>query len=609
VELALGQWAEGQQSGLRHISFLHWKTHYVHASGRRHHEEELKHEAEKLRAFLAEAQTRHEAALEQTRSTLLNKLARSRQAVTLTVNCWLMGGAKGLVRSVFDSWRSIAANIRKSVMQRKAVHASLLRQFEGGRRSGVHIMFLSWSSLVSSYRLEAAKQENIRIEREHWESIQQDIEKTHQRTLRDMQALADTRKMKAIVVSELALKKWFAGETRGIILTSFINWRRCVTALQEVRAKSLAVQSTLLRFLTGTVDGSLRMVLMCWRNQILAENYRQNRIEGIDRLERQMEQILRGQEARLTKYATLLGNSLAPVLVHMVFSAWRGVASGTERLEYEREREVKIEELKRCHDLQISRRLKLETGALLALGLKDDAAFTLQLFMGWKAHYEAVKLRWLYRVNHNQVLERFATVILFKRIKVETTSLLTVCLAEWHREGQIWKRERLDGERHRRFEDSCIYISQLEQRTINLEDQLMIAYKQIDHITETLQKELQTKESLTMELRDAYDNCRRNTFASTHSTPSTAPRTADDSTWSSRQGGLAQSRSQSTGSLHNSRPSRLNQTYEREDALVQSAGSFSHSRLNSLSPCDWDHAVQRMREEAVVSLSRSVRLE
>merc|ERR1711971_354251 len=112
-----------------------------------------------------------------------------------------------------------------------------------------------------------------------------------------------------------------------------------------------------------------------------------------------------------------------------------------------------------------------------------------------------------------------------------------------------------------------------------------------------------------MELRDAYEKCRRNTFASTHSTPSTAPRTADESTWSSRQGGLAQSRSQSMGSLHNSRPSRLNQTYEREDALVQSAGSFSHSRLNSLSPCDWDHAVQRMREEGVVSLSRSVRLE
>jgi len=286
---------------------------------------------------------------------------------------------------------------------------------------------------------------------------------------------------------------------------------------------------------------------------------------------------------------------------HMVFGAWREVASATKHLMYEREREVKIEELKRRHELQTSQGLKLEAGALLALRLKDDVAFTLQLFMGWKAHYEAVKLRWLYRVNHNQVLERFATVTLLKRIKVETTSLLTMCVAEWHREGQIWKRERLDGEGQRRLEDSCIYISQLEQRTINLEDQLMMAYSQIDHITETLHKELQTKEELTRELRDANDKCRRNALASTNLTSLTAPSIAGDSTWSSRQVGLAQSRSQSTGSLHNSRPSRPNQAHEHQDALLQSAVSFLHSRLSSPSPCDWDHAVQRMREEGVVS--------
>merc|ERR1712113_659211 len=110
----------------------------------------------------------------------------------------------------------------------------------------------------------------------------------------------------------------------------------------------------------------------------------------------------------------------APVLRNMVFCTWRQIASGIKRLEYEREREVKIEELKRHHDLQMSQRLKLEAGALVALGLKDAAAYTLQLFMGWKAHYEAVKLRWLYRMSHNQALERLATVMLFKRIKVDT---------------------------------------------------------------------------------------------------------------------------------------------------------------------------------------------
>jgi len=341
---------------------------------------------------------------------------------------------------------------------------------------------------------------------------------------------------------------------------------------------------------------------MCWRYRILAENCQQNSTDGIDRVERQMEQMLRGQSARLTKYATLLGNRLAPVLKHMVCCAWREVASGIKHVEYEREREVKIEELKRRHDLQMSQRLKLEAGALLALGWKDDGAFTLQLFMGWKTHYEAVKLRWLYRVSHTQVLEKFATVTLFKRMKVETSSLLTVCIVEWKREAHSWKRERLDGERQRRFEDNCIYTSQLEQRTITLEDQLLMAYKQIDHITETLQKELQTKEELTMELRDAFDKCRRTTFPCTNMTASTPSLVHSPS--------LVPSRSLSTGCLHNARCSRPNQKYECEDALVPSTtSSFSHSRLNSPPPCDWDHAMQRMREEGVMSLPRPARLE
>ena len=45
-----------------------------------------------------------------------------------------------------------------------------------------------------------------------------------------------------------------------------------------------------------------------------------------------------------------------------------------------------------------------------------------------------------------------------------------------------------------------VYIAQLKA---GFEEQLALAYQQIDQITETLQKELQTKEELAQELRDA----------------------------------------------------------------------------------------------------------
>ena len=46
-----------------------------------------------------------------------------------------------------------------------------------------------------------------------------------------------------------------------------------------------------------------------------------------------------------------------------------------------------------------------------------------------------------------------------------------------------------------------------------LEDELQTYYQQIRDITNTLQKELQTKEELASELRDAYEKLRSNAKA------------------------------------------------------------------------------------------------
>lgn len=46
-----------------------------------------------------------------------------------------------------------------------------------------------------------------------------------------------------------------------------------------------------------------------------------------------------------------------------------------------------------------------------------------------------------------------------------------------------------------------------------MQDELQMYYQQIRDITNTLQKELQTKEELASELRDAYEKLRTNAKA------------------------------------------------------------------------------------------------
>merc|ERR1719412_3163746 len=51
-------------------------------------------------------------------------------------------------------------------------------------------------------------------------------------------------------------------------------------------------------------------------------------------------------------------------------------------------------------------------------------------------------------------------------------------------------------------------ILQYQDERNNLEEQLRQAYRQVDNITDTLQRELKTKEELAAELKEVYDKLR-----------------------------------------------------------------------------------------------------
>jgi hypothetical protein len=75
-----------------------------------------------------------------------------------------------------------------------------------------------------------------------------------------------------------------------------------------------------------------------------------------------------------------------------------------------------------------------------------------------------------------------------------------------------WRAHTFAGrlsERKDHHDASCIHILKLQSEKADLESQLQGMYREVDHITQTLQKEMKAKEKLSTQLRDAFTSARR----------------------------------------------------------------------------------------------------
>ncbi|CAE8600618.1 unnamed protein product, partial [Polarella glacialis] len=122
-----------------------------------------------------------------------------------------------------------------------------------------------------------------------------------------------------------------------------------------------------MRYIEGDIRGIKHSALLAWRGYVVT--HKQHRDE-LDKLEKQVERLLQKHELRLAKYAVAMGEKQGPVLKNMVFTAWRDVSMGEKYLEKEREIEVQLEEMKRLHEINLTRKKEEQIKALAALGLK-----------------------------------------------------------------------------------------------------------------------------------------------------------------------------------------------------------------------------------------------
>jgi len=512
VKMSVAKWARGDAKGVLVTVFMGWKQDAKTAAADRRMEEALLNEQAKLEEILAAQRAGYETELAKHRTEAEIAMDKARASVMASVTKWAAGDEKGSKKTVFQNWSQFTKQSKMQKRNREAVNASLRNAFMGKDKAALLNTLKSWVALTRSEKAEREKEDVLARQKAHWEAEQDRMRDLHEKELRGTLDEKDRLKAQAQATTELALKKWM-GQTAVNLGEYFIMWHRYCAALKDANRKRTAVKDAMSRFLEGERRGVLHSVYLNWKNYVMNDAKNQ---AAMAKLQGQVDNLLRKQEKAMQRYAAYLAGSSGPALKGLVFRRWFEVSAGVKmKAEFDREHEVKLEEMKRQHEMNETRKKELRAKSLHNLGMKGDKMILMDVFLAWSLQYQKAKIASTHKMNENKALQKYSQFMLGKKLKQDNKSLLTSTFAEWRREGKVLRHE----EALNTLEERDVYIAQLKA---GFEEQLALAYSQIDQITETLQKELQTKEQLAQELREAYEKSRKINLPDYPGTPGSA---------------------------------------------------------------------------------------
>eukprot|EP00913_Durusdinium_trenchii_P029281 g27448.t1 len=433
---------------------------------------------------------------------------KARQSVLASVEKWALGNDKGAAKAALGAWSQFTKKAKSADRQRQAVRASLMAAFMSKEKAAVMNTFKNWQTLTRSEKAEREREQILANEQNHWKAeqdrLRDQFDKDQTSTLRG--SLTEQEKLKAAAQAqtELALRKWLSMNETDIS-EYFIMWRRLAAAMKDSNRKRAGDAMT--RFLEGERRGVMHSVFTSWKTFVTKDAKHQKEVK---KLQQQVENLLRKQEQSMMKYGTFLASKSGPAMKGAVFRQWFELSQGVKAAELEREREVELEDMRMKHKMEETR--KKEGGR----------AVLMEVFLAWSYLYQKNKELRFHKMNErldiegctgaegrrdaqpprNKALVKYSEYVLGKKMRQDSHSLMAFTFSEWRREGKILRHQ----DAMSTLEERDVYIAQLRA---GFEEQLALAYQQIDQITETLQKELQTKEELAQELREAYEKNRK----------------------------------------------------------------------------------------------------
>lgn len=601
VHMSLAKWARGDAKGILTTVFVNWKQDALTAAGDRKMEAALDAEKAKMERLFEEERRRSEENANKFKNEAEALKEKARQSVLASVEKWALGNDKGAAKAALGAWSQFTKKAKSADRQRQAVRASLMAAFMSKEKAAVMNTFKNWQTLTRSEKAEREREQILANEQNHWKAEQDRLRDQFDKELRG--SLTEQEKLKAAAQAqtELALRKWLSMNETDIS-EYFIMWRRLAAAMKDSNRKRAGVKDAMTRFLEGERRGVMHSVFTSWKTFVTKDAKHQKEVK---KLQQQVENLLRKQEQSMMKYGTFLASKSGPAMKGAVFRQWFELSQGVKAAELEREREVELEDMRMKHKMEETRKKEVRAKALHNLGAKGGRAVLMEVFLAWSYLYQKNKELRFHKMNENKALVKYSEYVLGKKMRQDSHSLMAFTFSEWRREGKILRHQ----DAMSTLEERDVYIAQLRA---GFEEQLALAYQQIDQITETLQKELQTKEELAQELREAYEKNRKINLPEHPATPggsatpgSTRRRQASAEQRGSSVGSVTRPARNSTPGMGMSRARNWETEAERAEPLaVHRRFNGSTSRSNSppaRQDVNWAAVVDRLEDRGVVS--------
>jgi len=216
---------EGEKKSAVHLCFIHW-VHYRKLEQEHHKREDIKTDLEHLGELnqkkIEEAEQRHRAA---------------KASIELAVRKWECGNTNAVKMETFSLWHKYTIEQVTFRRGRQAVKVQAMKWLEGENRGLLQATFGSWREDAKVVR-EARKAENdLGKAREEWDQFMAEEKSIHGKELDRIQTEAEKRREQAHEVTEMMLKRWTLGDTKGTLTTMMYEWKRWVEIQRDLQRR------------------------------------------------------------------------------------------------------------------------------------------------------------------------------------------------------------------------------------------------------------------------------------------------------------------------------------------------------------------------------------
>uniref|UniRef100_A0A7S0FAT0 Sfi1 spindle body domain-containing protein n=1 Tax=Pyrodinium bahamense TaxID=73915 RepID=A0A7S0FAT0_9DINO len=513
VHAALLRWAGGDHLGIAHDCLLHWKAQAAQRRLAHRHGEELGRCVEEWEGLVAEERARREASEAQHSASVERLHGRAGAVVEHALTCWEGGRGKALMRRVLRCWRPRAHGARHLGRGHRALHAALQQVLSAGGGALLRACALAWWAHTKQVKVAQAAEGHLAEERSLWESGLEREREACANNLRMAREGGELRRVRGCQVTELMLRQWHSGGEGGLLAAAFISWLQLKSTLALWSRRRRVVLSGVLRLCEGDKRAALHLCLLDWRHRAKLEAAHRGEVLERDarivQLREGSRALLAQERARLQECVRLVMGAEGPALTQALLGAWRAQAAEARAGEAQRRLQVALEERRRAGVLATAQRRALASAALRLLGLRDGRSVALGCLLRWAQALQAARRERAQNASRSALEAKHARFLQRRALQQDRAALLAACLWELLREARLQRhaRERTDAQRG--VQEATALLLNLRDERGSLDEQLHMAYRQVDLVTETLQKELRTKEELASELREVYDKLRK----------------------------------------------------------------------------------------------------